>query len=154
MWTLLPSSLLPGRLCQEGPEHHSSQLPYSQNPKKAVSEKRSPLRFIKTQELLRTHSSGAEGSFQSFLHPGNLGTLRAKARVQLGLSRKRNLRHKDALAKGCGIPHHSFSPRLGSAPAGWKQLLLWAVPLAPVFFLPDKLAALNAHICELRKYQL
>lgn len=88
MWTLLPSPLLPGRLCQEGPEHHSSQLPYSQNPKKAVSEKRSPLIFMQTPELLRTHSSGAEGSFQSFLHPGNLGTLRAKARVQLELSRK------------------------------------------------------------------
>lgn len=82
MWTLLPSSLLPGRLCQEGPEHHSSQLPYSQNPKKAVSEKRSALRRMQTPELLRTHS------FQSFLHPGNLGTLGAKARVQLGLSRK------------------------------------------------------------------
>lgn len=131
------------------PNFHTPRTPRRQSLRREDSCKHK--RFMQTQEMLRTHSSGAEGSFQPFLHPGNLGTLRAKARMQLGLSRKRNFRHKDALAKGCGIPHHSFSPRLGSAPAGWKQLLLWAFPLAPVFFLPDKLAALNEHICELRK---
>lgn len=89
----------------------------------------------------------ADLSLSPPLGPGDPVTLGATVNVALRLSRT----SRDASDTNDSWPR-AMALLITQLPC--NQLILWAFLLAPVFFLSDKLAALNDHICELRKQRV